>query len=343
MREKLATLICVSIEIPMRETNFQIDQQFELRIDETNCNQRIDRVLSSHPLISSRTRAATLIEKKLVLLNGKPIKASQKTSVGERFIVCIPKIENEESLEPYNIDLEIQYEDKDLLVVNKPAGLVVHPAHGHYKETLVNALLHHTHDLSMGFSENRPGIVHRIDKETSGLLVVAKNNFAHEFLAQQFQERTIHRKYWAIVYGHIREDQGRIESFIARHPQDRKKFSSRVSAGKIAITNFKKIQESPRGFSLLELKLETGRTHQIRVHLADKGFPIVADNLYGALRRTKLVESLSLQKIILSLSRIALHAKELGFIHPQTREKLFFSSAIPKDLRLLMDELGFHE
>jgi 23S rRNA pseudouridine1911/1915/1917 synthase len=318
-----------------------ISNQFEVIIGEDKASQRIDKVLSSHPMIASRTQAAYLIDEGLVLLKDKPVKASFKTNIGDKFLILIPQTSQKESLEPFDFALDIIYEDSDLLVVNKPAGLVVHPAHGHYKETLVNALIHHTKDLSMGFSENRPGIVHRLDKETSGLLVVAKNNFTHEHLAQQFQQRTIQRKYWAVVYGEFKESEGRIETLIGRHPGDRKKFSSKVTHGKTAITNFKKLKYSVKGFTLLEVRLETGRTHQIRVHLSDKGFPVAGDNLYGASRRTQNISAKKLKEIVTNIGRIALHAKELGFVHPKTREELFFTSQMPSDLMPLIKECDF--
>lgn len=329
------------------------NNQFEIVIGEDKINQRIDKVLSSHPLIGSRSKASQLIEKnsvKLIDSSGKEknIKSSYQTQSGDRFIIALPEERVETGLIPFELSLDILFEDKDLLVLNKPANLVVHPAHGHAQDTLVNALIHHTKDLSMGFGENRPGIVHRLDKETSGLLVVAKNNHTHEGLAKQFKERTIHRIYWALVFGEVKDKSGTYTSYLARHPKDRKRFASvKVqnednSLGKIAITNFKKLEYSPKGFTLLELKLETGRTHQIRVHVSEKQHCIVGDVPYGSKNRSKSVRSHSLKKYIDSMGRIALHAKELGFVHPTTGEKLFFTSPIPSDLIPLFEEAGIH-
>lgn len=327
--------------------------QFEIVIGEDKANQRIDKALSSHPLIGSRSKAAQLIDQKYIThLNPagsqKIIKSSYLVQSGDRFLIKIPVLKVDVGLTPLDLKLDILFEDSDIIVLNKPANLVVHPAHGHHSDTLVNALIHHTKDLSMGFGENRPGIVHRLDKETSGLLVVAKNNKSHELLAQQFKERTIHRVYWALVYGLVKAPYGKITSYLARHPSDRKRFASlrepigENPTGKLAITNFKKIEESNKGFSLLEMKLETGRTHQIRVHLSEMHHPIVADNLYGAKGRNKNIKSHNTRKLVESLDRIALHAKELGFLHPKTGEKMFFTSTLPHNLLGLFNETGFH-
>ncbi len=326
---------------------------FEITVGEDKANQRIDKALSSHPMIGSRSKAALLIDKnyvKQITASGteKPVKASYLLQVGDRFVIRVPEVQVDVGLTPLDLKLDILFEDSDIIVLNKPANLVVHPAHGHRADTLVNALVHHTKDLSMGFGENRPGIVHRLDKETSGLLVVAKNNAAHEALARQFKERTIHRIYWALVYGTVKQSDGKITSYLARHPSDRKRFASLKEplgtnpAGKLAITNFRKLEESIKGFTLLEMKLETGRTHQIRVHLSEMQHPIVADLLYGAKGRNKNIKSHSVRKLVEELNRIALHAKELGFIHPRTQEKMFFTSPVPGSLLNLFTEIEIH-
>ncbi len=324
---------------------------FEIIVGEDKANLRIDKVLSAHPLIGSRSKASLLIELQKVKIlspSGEPklIKASYQTQVGDKFKIELPEEKVDIGLVPLELSLDILFEDKDLLVVNKPANLVVHPAHGHAQDTLVNALIHHTKDLSMGFGENRPGIVHRLDKETSGLLVIAKNNLTHEALAKQFKERTIHRVYWALVYGEMKQDSGKIVSYLARHPSDRKRFASVKKEdkdfGKIAITNFKRVEYSQKGFSLLELKLETGRTHQIRVHTSEHQHPIVGDVAYGSKNRQKNLKSASLKKTIENLGRIALHAKELGFAHPTTQERMFFTTSLPNDLMKLFEEVGIN-
>lgn len=329
------------------------NNSFEIVIGEDKINQRIDKVLSSHPLIGSRSKAALLIDKDKVKLidsagREKLVKSSYQTQSGDKFLISLPQERVETGLIPFELNLEILFEDKDLLVLNKPANLVVHPAHGHAQDTLVNALIHHTKDLSMGFGENRPGIVHRLDKETSGLLVVAKNNQTHEALAKQFKDRSIHRIYWALVFGEVKDKEGKITTYLARHPNDRKRYASvrhqkpDNSLGKIAITNFKKIEYSPRGFTLLEVKLETGRTHQIRVHVSEKQHPIVGDLSYGSKNRQRNVKSHSLKNFIDEMGRIALHAKELGFIHPTTQEKMYFTSPVPSDLIPLFEEAGIN-
>ncbi len=309
-------------------------------IPEAQANQRIDKILSLFSDIGSRTKAQWLIEHKLILVNKKHIKPSYLVQSKDLLEIDIPIENSTTELSAYNIPLEILYEDDDLLVVNKPAPLVVHPAHGHADKTLVNALIHHTHNLSMGFAENRPGIVHRLDKETSGLLVVAKNNFTQEFLAHQFKERTIQRKYWAICYGIFRNKEERIESYLARHPTHRKKFASTDAGGKYSATNIKVLKESPKGVSLVECKLETGRTHQIRIHLSEKGHPVVGDRLYGSDSKLSSIKSQGDRLLIDNLNRIALHAKELGFVHPKTRENLFFESELPMDILSLSTGLG---
>lgn len=315
-------------------------ETIHLTIEDSVQNQRIDKVLSSVSAIGSRTQAQYLISRGAVLLKGKPIKASHITSLGETFEILIPIVSSEAPLSGYDIPLEILFEDEDVLVVNKPAPLVVHPSHGHTDKTLVNALVFHAKNLSMGFAEKRPGIVHRLDKETSGLLVIAKNNFSQEFLAHQFKERSIKRKYLALVYGHFKSPQGRIETLLNRHPVQRKRFASHPTNGKVAITHFKVLGESIRGFSLVECQLETGRTHQIRVHLSEGGHPIVADSLYGSDGRAKSLKSGVLRKRIMEMDRICLHAKELGFVHPKTRETLFFEVDPPSDILDLKKELG---
>lgn len=289
---------------------------------------RLDKALAKIPEVSSRSQAAILIEQSKVSVNGKNPKSSYILSANDilevELSVTLPT-----KLVPWEFPLEILYEDEDLLVVNKPAGMVVHPAAGHFEKTLVNALLFHTKNLSNGSAEGRPGLVHRIDKETSGLLVIAKNNFSHDKLASQFKNRTIDRKYWCVVEGKLKSQSGQIESYLARHPTHRKKFASlrdpktkkiligkeKSDAGKWSKTHFK-VLKSHGELHYLELKLETGRTHQIRVHMSELGSPIVGDELYGSKRK---------------LSRFFLHAAELGFEHPRTGNRLFFKKDWPKE------------
>jgi 23S rRNA pseudouridine1911/1915/1917 synthase len=291
---------------------------------------RLDRALASHPEIKTRSRAEKLIADGRVTLSGKMVKASYKCRAGDCFAIDFPELKAS-TLEPWNFPLDILFEDPHLLVVNKPAGLVVHPSYGHHTQTLVHALLHHTRDLSIGFNQQRPGIVHRLDKETSGLLVVAKTDTAHEHLSQQFRARTVRRLYWALAHGKFDKPSGTQTTFLGRHPVDRKRFAS-GSIGKRAVTHYRVLGLS-KAISHLECRLETGRTHQIRVHLSELGHPIIGDKLYGATPRLKTLPHSELKRSLLAMTRIGLHARELGFVHPVTSEQLFFSVDWPEDLK----------
>lgn len=313
---------------------------------------RLDRYLASWTEIQSRSRAAQLIDDGCVQVNGKAAKASLILKSGDQVLVRFPDVKASE-LAPYALDLDVVHEDEDLLVVNKPAGLVVHPAAGHASDTLVNALIAQAKNLSMGFGENRPGIVHRLDKETSGLLVVAKNDRTQESLAQQFKAREILRSYQAVAFGVPLKEQGSMTSWLARHPVDRKRFASVLGsdrnplrdpdpespAGKWAVTNFRKLK-SQHQLTLFELKLETGRTHQIRVHLSEMGHPLVGDSLYGADRKLKSLPSTHIRNQIQSLDRFLLHARELGFKHPSTSKDLHFHVDWPAPDLALLKEWG---
>lgn len=293
--------------------------------------QRLDRFLATLSFIPSRSRAVDLIKKNLVTLNGKPLKASYKVQARDEVRIEIPPPEPG-GLQPLNAPLDVLYEDDDLMVINKRSGLVVHPAAGHAQDTLVNVLLHHAGQLSMGFGENRPGIVHRLDRDTSGILVVAKNDRAHHRLAEQFRAKTAHRIYWAVVSGVPPTREKTLRSHLARHPTDRKRYASNPKGeGKIAVTHYKVLQTVASGLSWIQCKLETGRTHQIRVHLSEAGFPILGDVIYGARSRKR------------DFPRLALHACELGFIHPVTQESMFFRAGWPDDLRLSVRALGFSD
>lgn len=305
--------------------------------------QRLDRYLTSLPEIISRSFAQDLIEKKLVLVDSKEARASLALKQDQVVEVSIPEVAEPSELIPYDFPLDIVFEDSDLIVLNKPSGLVIHPAAGHEQDTLVNALLHHTKDLSMK-NEQRPGIVHRIDKETSGLIVVAKNDLAHEKLAQQFKDKTTHRIYYAVALGSLARKAGTARSYLARHPSDRKRYASirdnnkiisifdeEFQDGKWAVTHYEKLAQSS-GFSYVKLKLETGRTHQIRVHLSEMGNPLVGDIQYGYSAQKYKNEK---------LKRFYLHAAELGFIHPTTNESLLFKIDWPSEDRKQILNWGF--
>jgi len=285
----------------------------------------------------TRSMARRLIEAGQVTVDGTKEKPSLKLRGGEKVVVTIPPpVPAEPAAE--TIPLEILYEDIDLVVVNKPAGMVVHPGAGNASGTLVNALLGHCHDLSGIGGELRPGIVHRIDKDTTGLLVVAKNDPAHRSLSQQFKEHTIKRVYLALVFGSPKADKGRIESAIGRHPVDRKRMSGAARRGKKAVTHWQAVSRY-LGVTLMRLKLETGRTHQIRVHLCEAGHPLVGDTVYGGSGRLATIQDTQLRELIKGMGRQALHAKTLGFIHPATGEYLEFDTELPMDMVRIIDYL----
>jgi len=322
----------------------------ELFIAEEQAGLRLDKVLCTHPAIRSRAKAQFLIEQNFVKVNSKTAKASMILKTNDLIKFSLPAPTPSE-IQPLKMKLSILFEDDDLLVVDKPAGLVVHPGAGHAQDTLVNAMAAHTKNLSMRFGEDRPGIVHRIDKDTSGLLVIAKNDRCHESLVQQFQARSIHRVYHAVVIGTPHCRTGRIASFLARHPMDRKRYSSihgpdkkilrdldqPPAIGKIAITHYETLT-GIHGLGYMKLKLETGRTHQIRVHLSEMGHPIVGDQLYGAQKRIHLIPSSRIREDIKSLDRFLLHAAELGFHHPQNQEFLKFKVSWPENIQILLKE-----
>jgi 23S rRNA pseudouridine1911/1915/1917 synthase len=285
----------------------------------------------------ARSTAQRLIEAGLVTVDGMTQKPALKLKGGETVAVTIPPpVPAQPSAE--SIPLEILYEDSDLVVVNKPAGMVVHPGAGNASGTLVNALLGHCRDLSGIGGELRPGIVHRIDKDTSGILVVAKNDQAHRSLSQQFKEHTIKRVYLALVFGSPKGDKGKITSVIGRHPVDRKRMSGKARRGKEAVTHWQAVSRY-HGITLMRLKLETGRTHQIRVHLTEAGHPLVGDAVYGGSGRLATLQDQQLRGLIRELGRQALHAKTLGFIHPSTGRYLEFDTELPADMARVIDYL----
>lgn len=311
----------------------------EIIITPELAGERIDKIVATLPEVSSRSRALQLIDQGHVTLQSKIVKASLKAREGCVFQIVIPNEKKDVGLTKYDHPLDILYEDDDVIVLNKPAGLVVHPSVGHSENTLVNALLNHTENLSMGFNETRPGIVHRLDKDTSGLLVVCKNNRAHENIALQFKNRSTHRLYWALVFGRPSFQTRRVETLLGRHPNNRKKFANVKVGGKKAITNITTLKTN-NGLSHLQLKLDTGRTHQIRVHVSELGYPIIGDHLYSGGKKTGTV-SKELRSEIESLNRIGLHAKELGFNHPTTKKDLFFSTEWPSDLQKIVSLCEF--
>ena len=304
---------------------------------------RIDTFINKKKVELSRTRVKNLILKKKLKLHNKILEdPTKKVSEGDKIIFEIPEPEKV-SLKPYNYKLDIVYEDDDLIVINKSAGISMHPGAGNYDNTIVNALINYNKNLSNIGDEIRPGIVHRIDKDTSGLVVIAKNNKSHEHLSNQFSKHTITRVYQALIWGKLRPQVGRIETLITRSTKNRQLMQVGTNKGKKAITNYKTLEvfenNNTPTFSLVESKLETGRTHQIRVHMSHKGNNILGDKKYKKkFKKFKNVDP-ELEKCILKLDRQFLHAKILGFEHPSTKENLKFSSNLPKNLENILKKL----
>lgn len=295
--------------------------------------QRLDAFLAEALPGISRAQIKKLIETQQVTCDGVATKAGFKLKGGETIEVLLPPPAPGTALAEA-IPLDILYEDQDLIVINKAAGMVVHPAAGHSHGTLVNALLHHCDDLAGIGGALRPGIVHRIDKDTSGVLVVTKNDQAHQHLAAQFHQHSIKRVYLALIHGHLPGSKGTIDQPLGRHPVQRKKFSTKARSSKKAVTHWSLIDNfSQVKLSLIRLQLETGRTHQIRVHLSEAGHPLVGDPLYGRRAELNSIKDQQLRTLIRQLPGQALHAQTLGFIHPRTDEYLEFSSDIPTPLR----------
>lgn len=302
----------------MEEYRFTIEEDYE--------EERLDKVLSLLLTDVSRSRVAKLIKDKAVFINGETCKPSTTVLPGDEILLYLPEVEIP-SINPENIPIDIVYEDSDYVIINKPKGMVVHPAPGHYNGTLVNAIMYHIKDLSGINGVIRPGIVHRIDRDTTGLLVVCKNDNAHNLLAEQFKVHSIQRSYYAIIKGYLKDESGTIENYLGRDPKDRKKYHVTTGNGKKAITNYR-VLETLNGYSLIECKLMTGRTHQIRVHMASIGHPILGDALYGG-------QSSKYPK----LEGQTLHAKTLGFIHPTTGKEVFYDSELPEYFQSLIEEL----
>ena len=285
---------------------------------------RIDKFLSKTTNLS-RSRIASLCQSGLVYVDGKSVKSAYKLTAGEQITVDVPADEPM-NLEAENIPLSILYEDGDIIVINKPRGMVVHPAAGVYTGTLVNALLHHCSDLSGINGDLRPGIVHRLDKDTSGVMVAAKNDMAHHFLARQIRDKEARREYRAIVYGNIVERAGVITGDIGRHPTDRKKMAIVRENGKPATTHFE-VLERFGDYTFVACRLETGRTHQIRVHMTSIGHPLVGDTKYTA------------KKNPFAITGQALHSLTLTLTHPRTQEEMTFTAPLPADMEEILHTL----
>lgn len=298
----------------------------EFKIEAQQSGARFDKLLSELFPDLTRSYLQSLIKEGCVTVNGKKAKAGQKTGTGDLVSVEIPEPE-ELSIEPEDIPLDILYEDDDLIIVNKPKGMVVHPAPGHYSGTLVNALMFHCRDSLSGINGVlRPGIVHRIDRNTTGSLIVCKNDAAHRFIADQLSVHSITRKYRAIVHGVLAQD-GTVNAPIGRHPQNRKEMAVGVPHGKEAVTHYR-VLERFRDFTYIECQLETGRTHQIRVHMKSIGHPILGDDVYGPSKCP-----------FKHLQGQTLHAMTIGFIHPSVREYMEFEAPLPEYFTQLLEKL----
>jgi 23S rRNA pseudouridine1911/1915/1917 synthase len=318
------------------------EKKYRFEIPEGKKTERIDTFLTNSIENATRSKVQKSIEAKLVKVNGEFVKANYKIKPHDIIEAVQPIAPRPEDVEPEEIPLDIIFEDEFLLIVNKPAGMVAHPAYANYTGTLVNALLHHTKSLSNINEPGRPGIVHRLDKDTSGLLVVAKDDWVHAKLAEQFSKHTAEREYNAICWGRFDKNEGTIETNIARSKRDRKKFTVSDTEGKLAITTYKVIEEF-EFTSFIKLVLKTGRTHQIRVHLSGIGKPVFGDPTYGG-RQVKYGLDIAkiknrVQNLLEIMLRQALHAKTLGFVHPKTNEKMHFESVLPQDMLKLISAL----
>ncbi len=309
----------------MREEELLAIDYENLLVDEGMEGERLDSFVSDSMEELSRSLVQVLIKEKKVLVNDEPVKASYKIKTGDRVRVEVPQAQVI-SILPQDIPLPIIYQDEDLVVVDKPKGMVVHPAHGNWDGTMVNALLYHIKDLSGINGEIRPGIVHRLDKDTSGVMVAAKNDMAHRSLAEQIRVHSINREYIALVHGQIKENLGRIDAPIGRSTQDRKKMAV-VKDGREAISDYE-VLERYKNYTLVKVKLLTGRTHQIRVHFNYIKHSVVGDPLYGSPKKH------------FNLDSQALHARLLGFEHPRSGEYMEFTSPIPAYFQKIITELG---
>ena len=321
-----------------------MEKKINLIVKENENNIRVDVFVNKKEVGLSRTRVKNLIIAGKLKIDNKVITdPSKKVYFANKVNLKIPK-PKKTSLKPYNFKLDIIYEDEDIIVINKPSGIVMHPGAGNFDNTIVNALMNYdSNSLSNIGDELRPGIVHRIDKNTSGLIVVAKNNQAHEHLSNQFSNHTITRIYQLLIWGKIKPSKGKIETLITRSSRNRQMMEASLTKGKKAITNYKSLQvfenKNTPTLSLLDCKLETGRTHQIRVHKNYLGHSIVGDDKYKKkLKKIKYINPL-LEEALLNLKRQFLHARTIGFIHPKKNKEMIFNSILPHELEIILEML----
>ncbi|SFR99763.1 RluA family pseudouridine synthase [Anaeromicropila populeti] len=305
-------------------------ERIEIEVVEECSNMRIDRFVSMHEPDLTRSYVQKLVKEGNVRILDKEVKSNYKVKENELVVICIPE-PAELDIKPEDIPLNILYEDEDLIVINKEKGMVVHPAAGHYSGTLVNALLYHCKGQLSGINGvMRPGIVHRIDRDTTGVIVACKNDKAHNSISEQLKEHSITRIYHAIVYNHFSEENGIVDAPIGRHPVERKKMAVNYKNGKHAVTHYHVIENLKQNYSYISCKLETGRTHQIRVHMASIRHPLLGDDIYGP-KRTSI-----------NLEGQVLHAKTLGFIHPRTGTYMEFESELPTYFKELISKWSNH-
>ena len=308
---------------------------FSFRVTVKDHGRRLDQFLAETDFHLSRSQAKNLIEKHHIFLNQKPAKPSAHVKAGNTVSGTLPG-PRPLSLKPEPLPLTILYEDSSIIVIDKAPGMVVHPAYGNPSGTLVNALLYHCKDLAGINGVLRPGVVHRLDKDTSGVMVVAKDDEAFHHLTKQFKNRTVDKVYLAIVYGKFNKDEGLIDSSIGRHPSQRKRMSTRTKRGRSAITRWRKIEEFD-SCTLLEIFPQTGRTHQIRVHLSSIGHPVLGDPLYGRKGRPGAIHDTILKECVKKLNRQALHAQRLEFTHPRAGDRVPFASPVPEDMKEVLE------
>ena len=318
------------------------EKKYRFEVPDGKKKERLDLFLTHAIENATRSKVQKLIDGNLVKVNGSAVKANYQVKPLDIIEAVHPITPRPEETEPEDIPLNIVYEDDFLLVINKPAGMVAHPAYANYTGTLVNALLHHTKKLSGLNEPGRPGIIHRLDKDTSGLLVVAKDDFTHAKIAEQFSKRTVEREYHAVCWGKFKEKKGEIAFNIVRSKKDRKKFSISENEGRSALTLYEVLEEF-EFTSYLKINLKTGRTHQIRVHLSGSGKPVFGDPTYGGRQinygsdQPKI--KFRVQNLLDIMPRQALHAKTVGFYHPRKKEKMFFDSELPDDIKILIQML----
>jgi 23S rRNA pseudouridine1911/1915/1917 synthase len=344
------------IEEEIEDTESQEEQElfehFRFEVSAGTKPIRIDKYLANSIQNASRSKIQNAIDAESVLVNEKLTKASYKIKPDDIISVVFPDPPKDTTIAPENIPLNIVYEDDDVLIVNKVAGMVVHPGYNNVTGTLVNALAYHFKDLTFAQENNiRPGLVHRIDKNTSGLLVVAKNEFAMTFLAKQFFDHSIKRQYIALAWGDFDEDEGTVDGYIGRSNYDRRVFKmykdDEIDKGKWSVTHYK-VLERLHYVTLIECRLETGRTHQIRVHMKDIGHPLFADDTYGGDRIVKGTTFTKYKQFIDNCfdlcQRQALHARSIGFIHPTTKKEVFFETDLPSDMQAVIEKWrGYHK